>query len=51
VNSAFDGRDAVAVIGAFGSVAISGDEERIADHPSGVKFILPNNENNFESIN
>lgn len=42
---------AVVVIGAFGSVAVSGDGERIAGHPSGVKFILPNNENIFESIN
>jgi len=38
-------------IGAFGAVAISGDGERIADHPWGVKFILPDNENIFESIN
>ena len=37
-------------IGAFGSVAVSGDGERIADHPWDVKFILPNNENIFESI-
>jgi S-ribosylhomocysteine lyase LuxS involved in autoinducer biosynthesis len=38
------------VIGAFGSVAISGDGERIADHSWDVKFILPNNENIFRSI-
>ena len=41
---------AVAVIGAFGSVAISGDGERITGRPWDVKFILPNNENIFESI-
>ena len=41
---------AVAVIGAFGSVAVSGDGERIADHPWGVKFILLNNKNTFRSI-
>ncbi len=49
VNGAFDGR-VVVVIGAFGSVAVSGDVERIADHSWGVKFILPNNENIFEPI-
>ena len=41
---------AVVIIGAFGSVAVSGDGERIADHSWGVKFILPNNENIFEPI-
>ena len=41
---------AVVIIGAFGSVAVSGDGERIADHPWDVKFILPNNENIFRSI-
>jgi hypothetical protein len=32
------------------AVAISGDEERIAGHPWDVKFILPDIENNFKSI-
>ena len=49
VNGAFDGR-VVVVIGAFGSVAVSGDGKRIAGHRWGVKFILPNNENIFEPI-
>ena len=39
------------VIGAFGAVTVSGDGVRVADHSLGVKFILPNNENIFESIN
>ena len=40
----------IGAVGAVGAVAISGDGERIADHPWDVKFILPNNENIFESI-